>query len=87
WSPDPTRPSHGVAEVLRRALNKRRGEYTWLIAAVALVVGGLLLPLFPFLLSILAGAPRFGLGNLIGLAVPGIGLALAAGALVARLRI
>ncbi len=77
----------GVAEVLRRALNKRRGEYTWLIAAVALIVGGLLLPLMPILLSLLAGSPRFGLGNLIGLAVPGIGLALGAGTLVARLRI
>lgn len=76
-----------VAEILRRALNKRRGQYTWLIAAVALVVGGLLLPLLPFLLSLLAGAPRLAALNLIGLLVPGLGLALAAGTLVARLRI
>ena len=54
---------------------------------IALIVGGLLLPLMPILLSLLAGSPRFGLGNLIGLAVPGIGLALGAGTLVARLRI
>lgn len=75
----------GMAEVRRRALNKFRGRYTWLIAAAALVVGGLVLPQLPFLFSLLAGSPR--LCNLIGLAVPGIGLALAAGTLVARLRL
>lgn len=74
-----------VAEAVRRVLNKRRGEYTWLIAAAALIVGGLLVPLLPFLLSLLVGAPRG--FSLLGVVVPGIGLALAAGTLVARLRI
>jgi hypothetical protein len=75
-----------VAEAIRRVLRKRRSQNQWLIAAIALVVGGLIIPLAPVLLGILVGARGAGL-NLLGLAVPGIGLALAAGTLVARLRI
>ncbi len=71
-----------VAEAIRRALGKTRGQYMWLVAAVCVGIGAAYFTLLPPIVLLLAGSPRF----LFAL-IPVLGLALAIGALVARMRV
>jgi hypothetical protein len=73
-----------IAEAIRRALKAMgnvRGQYTWLVAAICTVIGAAIFAVLPPLLLLLAGSPGF----LFAL-IPFVGLALAVGTLVARLR-
>jgi hypothetical protein len=73
-----------VAEAIRRALKamgNARGQYIWLTAAIAMVVGAAFFTVLPPLFALLAGSPGF-LFALIPLA----GLVMAVGTLVARMR-
>ncbi len=80
----------GVAEVIRRVMKGKRGQNFWLVAAVCLVLGAGLV-IFGPLLAVLAlaggGGAQFGAGSLIGSVLPLIGLAIAVGALITRMRI
>jgi hypothetical protein len=74
-----------IAEAIRRALKGMgnvRGQYTWLVAAIATAIGAAVFTVLPPLVFLLAGSPNF----LFAL-IPAAGLVLAIGALVARLRI
>jgi hypothetical protein len=74
-----------IAEAVRRALKgmgNARGQYTWLVAAIATAVGAAVFTILPPLVLLLAGSPNF----LFAL-IPTAGLVLAIGTLVARLRI
>jgi hypothetical protein len=71
-----------VAEAVRRAVGKNRGQYIWLASAIALVAGSAFFTILPPLFLLLAGSPGF----LFAL-IPAAGLVLAVGTLVARLRI
>ncbi len=71
-----------VAEAIRRALGKTRGQYMWLVAAISMGVGAAYFTILPPIVFLLAGSPRF----LFAL-IPTLGLALAIGALVARMRV
>lgn len=73
-----------VAEAIRRtlkAMGNARGQYIWLTAAIAMVIGAAFFTVLPPLFALLAGSPSF-LFALIPLA----GLVMAVGALVARMR-
>jgi len=72
----------GIAEVVRRALGKNRGQYFWLTAAIAVVVGAAYFIILPPLLGLLGGRV-----NLLAALIPGIGLALLVSAMIARMRI
>lgn len=71
-----------VAEAIRRALGKTRGQYMWLVAAISMGVGAAYFTILPPIVFLLAGSPRF-----IFALIPVLGLALAIGALVARMRV
>ena len=78
-----------IAEVIRIATRKRRGQYTWIVAVTCLVIVTLLriLPDISFMLN--GRASRFadvGGISLINLLFMGVYLALAIGTLMARLR-
>jgi hypothetical protein len=73
-----------IAEAIRRALKAMgnvRGQYTWLVAAICTVIGAAIFAVLPPLLLLLAGSPGF----LFAL-IPFVGLVLAVGTVVARLR-
>jgi len=70
-----------VAEAIRRVNGKNRGQYTWLAASIALVVGSAWFTILPPLARLLAGSPNF----LFAL-IPTLGIALAVSALIARMR-
>ena len=72
----------GIAEVIRRALGKNRGQYFWLTAAIAVVVGAAYFIILPTLFGLLGGRV-----NLISAIIPIIGLGLLVSAMVARMRI
>jgi len=63
-------------------LGKNRGQYFWLTAAIAVVVGAAYFIILPPLLGLLGGRV-----NLIAALIPGIGLALLVSAMIARMRI
>ncbi|MCS7059638.1 MAG: hypothetical protein RMN25_00595 [Anaerolineae bacterium] len=71
-----------VAEAVRRVLGKTRGQYMWLVAAIAMAVGATWFTILPPIVLLLAGSPAF-----IFALIPVLGLALAIGSLIARLRI
>ena len=77
-----------IAEVIRIATRKRRGQYTWIVAVACLVIATLL-PMLPEITILLSGRvsrlANVG-GGLISLLFIGIYLALAIGTLMARLR-
>lgn len=82
----------GVAEVIRRVMKGKRGQNFWLVAAISLVLGAGMVILGPLLAVLaLAGADggrlQYGAGSLIGSVMPLIGLAIAVGALITRMRI
>ncbi len=81
----------GIAEAARRAIGRRRGEYTWLVVCGSIVVGALPKVLF-LLLSLVrmalspAGVAYFLAGGLAGLLWAVVYLATAVGAAYASLR-
>lgn len=73
-----------VAEAVRRvlkAMGNARGQYIWLTAAIAMVVGAAYFTILPALILLLAGSPGF----LFAL-IPVAGLVMAVATLVARMR-
>jgi hypothetical protein len=78
-----------IAEVIRIATRKRRGQYTWIVAVACLAIATLL-PMLPRITFLLQGRAFLiadvGGGFLISLLFIGIYLALAIGTLMARLR-
>jgi hypothetical protein len=72
----------GIAEVIRRALGKSRGQYFWLTASIAVVIGAAYFIILPPLVGLLGGRV-----NLISAIIPIIGLGLLVSAMVARMRI
>ncbi len=70
-----------VAEAIRRANGKDRGQHIWLVAAIAMVIGAAYFAVLPALFALLAGSPGF-----IFALIPVVGLAIAVTTLVARLR-
>jgi hypothetical protein len=70
-----------VAEAIRRVLGRTRGLYMWLVAAIGLGVGAAYFVILPPIVLLLGGSPSF----LFAL-IPLLGLALAIGTLVARMR-
>lgn len=81
----------GVAEAVRWAIKRKRGEYTWLVVCGSIVVGALptlvvsLLSLTGFLASG-SGAPTYLAGGTLRLIWVGVYLVTATGAAYARLR-
>jgi uncharacterized membrane protein YeaQ/YmgE (transglycosylase-associated protein family) len=71
-----------VAEVIRRVLGKRRGQYFWLVAAIAMVIGASVFTVLPALFGLLSMSI-----NAIYSLIPLVGLGLAVSALIARMRI
>ena len=71
-----------IAEAIRRVLGRRRGQYFWLTAAIAVVVGAAYFTVLPVLFVLIAPS----LNALFGL-IPVLGLVLAVSTLVARMRI
>lgn len=71
-----------IAEAVRRAVGKNRGQYIWLVAAIATAVGAAYFVVLPAVFSLLAGSPGF-----IFRLIPIVGLVIAITTLVARLRI
>lgn len=73
-----------VAEAVRRtlkAMGNARGQYIWLTAAIAMVIGAAFFTVLPPLFALLAGSPNF-----IFALIPAAGLVMAVGTLVARMR-
>ena len=70
-----------VAEAIRRANGKDRGQYIWLAAAIGLAVGAFPFTILPALIALLLGSPGF-----IFALIPIAGLVLAVGTLASRLR-
>lgn len=70
-----------VAEAIRRANGKNRGQYIWLAAAIAMAAGAAYFTILPVLFSLLAGSPNF-----IFALIPIVGLVIAVTTMVARLR-
>jgi len=73
-----------VAEAVRRAMKamgNARGQYIWLTAAIAMVIGAAYFTILPALFALLAGSPGF-----IYALIPLAGLVMAVGTLVARMR-
>jgi hypothetical protein len=70
-----------IAEVIRRANGKDRGQYIWLAATIALVIGALPSTVLPALVALLLGSFDF-----IFALIPVLGLVLASGTLASRLR-
>lgn len=71
-----------AAEAVRRALQKTRGQYMWVVAPAALAVGAAYFTVLPPLLLALAGSPSF-----LYALIPLGGLALAVSTMAARLRV
>lgn len=79
----------GIAEVVRRAIGRRRGQYTWLVVCGCIIVGWLFISLMP--LFLLIGSPVDPTGYyvtswLTGLLWDVVYLVAAVGAAYARLR-
>ena len=72
-----------VAEAIRRVLGRRRGQYFWLVASIAMVIGASFFTVLPVLASFLI-SPSL---NSIFALIPLVGLGLAVSALIARMRI
>ena len=72
----------GIAEVIRRALGKNRGQYFWLAATIAVILGAAWFVILPPLFGLLAGSPNF----LFAL-IPILGLGILISAMIARMRI
>ncbi len=70
-----------VAEAIRRVNGKNRGQYIWLAAAIAMVIGSAYFTILPPLVRLLAGSPGF----LFAL-IPTLGIGLAVSTLIARMR-
>jgi hypothetical protein len=68
--------------VIRRVLGKRRGQYFWLVAAIAMVIGASVFTVLPALFGLLSMSI-----NAIYSLIPLVGLGLAVSALIARMRI
>jgi hypothetical protein len=71
-----------IAEGIRRVLGKVRGQYFWLVAAIATVVGAAYFTVLPPLFLFLAGSP-----SALFALIPILGLVLAVSTLVARMKI
>jgi len=71
-----------VAEAIRRIMGKTRGQYFWLTAAIAFVVGAVPFTLLPVLAQFLRFSP-----NALFALIPVVGVGLAVSTLVARMRI
>ncbi len=71
-----------IAEVIRRALNKRRGQHSWIVASIATVIGAAPFAVLPGLAGLLSGS----LNGLFAL-IPAVGLGVLVSTLIARLRI
>jgi hypothetical protein len=71
-----------VAEAIRRVLGKVRGQYFWLAAAIAFVIGGAYFTVLPVLVLFLAVSP-----NALFALIPVVGLGLAVSTMIARMRI
>jgi hypothetical protein len=71
-----------VAEAIRRVLGRRRGQYFWLTAAIAMVIGASFFTVLPAALSFITLSP-----SAIFSLIPLVGLGLAVSTLVARMRI
>ncbi len=78
----------GIAEAARWAIQRRRGEYTWLVVCGCIVLGALpfLLLSLLSLLGIALGLGRYWVGGLMRLVWNGVYLVTAVGAAYARLR-
>ena len=72
-----------VAEAIRRVLGRTRGQYFWLTAAIAMVIGASFFTVLPALLGFLV-SPSL---NSIYALIPVVGLGLAVSTLIARMRI
>ena len=72
-----------VAEAIRRVLGKTRGQYFWLTAAIAMVIGAAFFTVLPALAGLLISPS---LNSIFGL-IPLVGLGLAVSTLIARMRI
>jgi hypothetical protein len=70
-----------VAEAIRRVNGKNRGQYIWLVASIAMVVGSAFFTILPPLSLLLRGSSGF----LFAL-IPTLGIGLAVSALIARMR-
>ncbi len=73
-----------VAEVIRRVLGRTRGQYFWLIASVAMVLGAAVFTVLPVLAGFLLAGPSI---NTLFALIPLVGLGLAVSTLIARMRI
>lgn len=71
-----------MAEALRRAVGKSRGQYTWLVAAITIGLGAAIFVLPP----VVRGLANASLGSIFAL-VPVLGLVLTISAVIARMRI
>ena len=71
-----------VAEAIRRALRRTRGQHMWLVAAVAFVIGAAYFVILPPILLALSGSPNF-----IWALIPAGGLVLAVSTMIARMRV
>ncbi|MCS7056717.1 MAG: hypothetical protein NZM18_11165 [Thermoflexales bacterium] len=71
-----------IAEAIRRANGKERGQYIWLVAAIATVIGAAYFTVLPALVALLVGSPGF-----IFALIPIVGLVLTVGTLIARLKL
>jgi hypothetical protein len=71
-----------IAEAIRRVMGRTRGQYFWLTAAIAVVVGAAYFTVLPVLVGFLVLSP-----NALFALIPVVGLVLAVSTLVARMRI
>ena len=71
-----------VAEAIRRVMGKTRGQYFWLAAAIAFVVGAIPFTVLPVLAAFLVFSP-----NALFALIPVVGVGLAVSTMIARMRI
>ncbi len=71
-----------VAEAIRRVLGKVRGQYFWLTAAIAFVVGAAYFTVLPVLVLFLVVSP-----SALFALIPVVGVGLAVSTMIARMRI
>ncbi|MCW1968781.1 MAG: hypothetical protein KIH69_011785 [Anaerolineae bacterium] len=71
-----------LGDVIGRAIKPARGQYIWLVAAIAIVIGGAYFAILPGLLGLF----RFSLAAIFDL-IPAVGLAVMVGAVIRRLRL
>lgn len=67
-----------ISEAVHRAIKRQRGRYTWLVVAIAVILGGLAVTLFevkdflPLLTSAQVGEDSFTMSSLLTLMAPGL---------------